>query len=212
MFIAIYTFCSIISDGENRLLNSNELGDFLAGTFAPLAFLFLYLGYKQNSEALKMQGEELKLSTAALQAQVKEMQESVAEQKVMTEILKTELEEKHISLTPILELYPAFSDEGYYKELRYNIKNSGESSAKNVRLTLIDTHREFKTPVLLAQQTKGLYFKLAGEDLDKYNNKQPIEHILSLEYESVLGRNYIRSFLYTISHSDGEVMRDLKEI
>lgn len=25
----------------------NEVGDFLAGVFAPLAFLFLYLGYKQ---------------------------------------------------------------------------------------------------------------------------------------------------------------------
>jgi len=48
-------------------LNLNELGDFLAGTFAPLALLWLVIGYfqqgdelRQNSRALLLQAQELR--------------------------------------------------------------------------------------------------------------------------------------------------------
>jgi len=68
--IVIHTVCLIFSKGENRLLNSNEFGDFLAGTFAPLAFFFLLLGYKQQSieiqnntqERLEQKGQSLLIS------------------------------------------------------------------------------------------------------------------------------------------------------
>lgn len=50
-------------------LHLNELGDFLAGAFGPLAILWLVLGYfqqgielRQNSKALHMQAEELRNS------------------------------------------------------------------------------------------------------------------------------------------------------
>lgn len=48
------------------LMPLNELGDFLAGAFGPLAILWLVLGYfqqgielRQNSEALCLQAKEL---------------------------------------------------------------------------------------------------------------------------------------------------------
>lgn len=57
----------------------NAVGDFLAGAFAPLAFLWLVFGFyqqgqglKQNSKALKMQAIELKKTTRALELQVDE--------------------------------------------------------------------------------------------------------------------------------------------
>lgn len=40
----------------------NEIGDFLAGFCAPLAFLWLVIGYFQNSQTIKLQSEELKHS------------------------------------------------------------------------------------------------------------------------------------------------------
>lgn len=50
-----------------RLLPANEIGDFLAGSFSPLAFAWLVLGFiqqgielRQNSAALILQAEELK--------------------------------------------------------------------------------------------------------------------------------------------------------
>ena len=55
-------------------LELNALGDFLAGGFAPLAFLWLVIGYFQ-------QGKELKLSTDALILQAKELSNSVEQQR-----------------------------------------------------------------------------------------------------------------------------------
>jgi len=54
-------------------LKLNEIGDFLAGAFGPVAFLWLILGYLQ-------QGRELKLSSEALHLQVAEFRNSVEQQ------------------------------------------------------------------------------------------------------------------------------------
>lgn len=54
-------------------LGLNELGDFLAGVFGPVAFLWLILGYLQ-------QGRELRLSSEALQLQATELKNSVEQQ------------------------------------------------------------------------------------------------------------------------------------
>ena len=66
-------------------LPPNELGDFLAGAFGPVAFLWLILGYlqqgdelRQNGEALRMQAEELAKSVEQHKELVKASQEQVA--------------------------------------------------------------------------------------------------------------------------------------
>jgi hypothetical protein len=57
-------------------LKLNEVGDFAAGAFGPVAFLWLVLGYIQ-------QGRELKLSSEALRMQAEELKSSVAQQREM---------------------------------------------------------------------------------------------------------------------------------
>ncbi len=42
-------------------VSPNQIGDFLAGTVAPLAFLWLILGYLQQSDELRLQRKELAL-------------------------------------------------------------------------------------------------------------------------------------------------------
>lgn len=54
-------------------LGLNEIGDFLAGVFSPLALWWLVLGYFQ-------QGEELRLNTKALELQIEELKHSVEAQ------------------------------------------------------------------------------------------------------------------------------------
>ncbi len=54
----------------------NEVGDFLAGAFGPVAFLWLVLGFLQ-------QGDELRQGTEALRLQATELRNSVEQQKVM---------------------------------------------------------------------------------------------------------------------------------
>jgi len=63
---------------EFKELELNELGDFLAGAFGPIAFLWLVLGFLQ-------QGRELKLSTDALRLQAEELKNSVEQQTRMAD-------------------------------------------------------------------------------------------------------------------------------
>lgn len=59
---------------EMLALPLNNMGDFLAGAFAPLAFLWLVIGYR-------MQALELEQNSKALQAQVREMKNTVSTSK-----------------------------------------------------------------------------------------------------------------------------------
>jgi hypothetical protein len=75
-------------------LSLNEWGDFLAGGFAPLAFMWLVIGYFQ-------QGKELKLNRETLSLQVQELRNSVEHQREMAvaarediELARSESEEK----------------------------------------------------------------------------------------------------------------------
>ena len=53
----------------------NELGDFFAGFFTPLAFLWLVIGYLLQKDEFQLQREELKQTRTALSTQVKIMED-----------------------------------------------------------------------------------------------------------------------------------------
>ncbi|MDA0698045.1 MAG: hypothetical protein O2793_16815 [Proteobacteria bacterium] len=81
-------------------LKLNEKGDFLAGVFSPLAFLWLVFGYfqqgqelKLNTQALKMQADELVISNTSLKKQVEEMEKSVKAQQEMFELAERQYSE-----------------------------------------------------------------------------------------------------------------------
>ena len=65
-------------------MTPNEAGDFLAGTFSPLAFGWLVLGFFQ-------QGEELRNSADALWLQGQELQHSVEQQKDLVAVTREQL-------------------------------------------------------------------------------------------------------------------------
>lgn len=77
-------------------LKLNEIGDFLAGVFGPVAFLWLVLGYLQ-------QGRELKLSSEALQLQAQELKNSVEQQKELVDITRLQVESEMNRLRSIQE-------------------------------------------------------------------------------------------------------------
>lgn len=66
-------------------LAPNELGDFTAGAFGPLAILWLVLGYFQ-------QGDELKQNTDALVQQAAELQQSAAHQAALVEVSRLQVQ------------------------------------------------------------------------------------------------------------------------
>lgn len=78
-------------------LELNALGDFLAGTFGPIAFLWLVLGFLQ-------QGRELRMSSKALQLQAQELSNSVEQQAIIAKATLEQLEEqRRVNLIQIEE-------------------------------------------------------------------------------------------------------------
>jgi hypothetical protein len=65
-------------------LKPNEWGDVFAGLAAPMAFLWLVLGFLQ-------QGQELKLSTQALLLQVDELKNTVEHQRQLVEVTREQV-------------------------------------------------------------------------------------------------------------------------
>lgn len=78
-------------------MGPNEWGDYLAGMFAPLALLWLVLGYMQ-------QGEELKLNTEALRLQAEELHNSVEQQRQLVEVSRLQVESERAALAYEREL------------------------------------------------------------------------------------------------------------
>ena len=72
-------------------MKPNEWGDFLSGCFAPLAFLWLVLGYLQ-------QGDELRLSTDALRLQAEELKNSVEQQRELVEVSRLQVQSEREAL------------------------------------------------------------------------------------------------------------------
>lgn len=82
MLVATTIYCN----SWTEQLQPNAWGDFIAGMSAPLAFMWLVLGFfqqgielRQNTEALTMQGRELQL-------QVRELRASVSAQQTMAKV------------------------------------------------------------------------------------------------------------------------------
>ena len=76
VYLAVFISTPIFGINNIVSLTLNELGDFLAGTFAPLALIWLVIGYFQH-------GQELRLNTEALKAQQEELRRQVEETAIL---------------------------------------------------------------------------------------------------------------------------------
>lgn len=63
---------------ELGTMRLNEIGDFLAGLFGPAAFLWLVLGFLQQSSELRIQSEELRSTREQSALQAEALQKSAA--------------------------------------------------------------------------------------------------------------------------------------
>lgn len=74
--------------GHMLAMKPDAFGTFLSGVFAPLGFLWLVLGFKQ-------QGDELQNSARALWLQSEELRNSVEQQRQLVEVSKEQLASEH---------------------------------------------------------------------------------------------------------------------
>ncbi|MBC3345391.1 hypothetical protein HU811_01925 [Pseudomonas sp. SWRI196] len=105
-------------------LELNALGDFLAGAFGPVAFLWLVLGFLQ-------QGRELKLSSDALHLQAKELKNSVEQQQSIVRIATDQLMMSKSSLEPKFVLqYSSYLTEAGGVLFSFNLSNVGHLTSQ----------------------------------------------------------------------------------
>ena len=215
LFIVIYSGLFIHSDGENFMLSSNELGDFLAGTFAPLAFLFLYLGYKR-------QGEELKQNTKALEQQASELANSVAEQKRLIQLHQDEQVAKHFSAKPFLEIKttnlkkhmePYFvtdeNDEIIEEIMREHcffdltIINEGEIAKQ---ISFLNTDRSYYWQLYEIEKSsqKEKRISLSDDEVESLNKTKKYSKDLILEYHDLYGKKYSSNYKLGIEYYEPE--------
>lgn len=156
-----------------KLMPLNEIGDFLAGFFSPLAFLWLVLGYLQ-------QGEELKLNTKALELQVQELRLSVEQQKELVEVTRVDValskqahereKEREIrQAQPIFEIQIGSYRSGSQgiHELEAKLFNKGSSAtAVQLRVETGAVHPE-EFPVIESGGHKNLVFDFANSPVSE---------------------------------------------
>jgi hypothetical protein len=83
-YLALFAIYALFEWQALLAMKPNEFADFLAGCFAPLAFLWLVLGFFQ-------QGDELRNSVAALHLQGEELRNSVEQQRQLVEVTREQL-------------------------------------------------------------------------------------------------------------------------
>jgi len=119
---------------ELKPITLNEIGDFLAGLFGPLAIFWLVLGFFQ-------QGDELRNSVESLKLQADELRNSVEQQKAMVSITGKQLDldikvreeqtnEKIAQNLPQVQIRGGgISHSGVERHYTYFIKNIGAAAA-----------------------------------------------------------------------------------
>ncbi|MFP0709998.1 hypothetical protein ACLDYB_06810 [Acinetobacter baumannii] len=209
-FFILYKFFGI-TPVKVKTLPANEVGDFLAGAFSPLAFLFLILGYLQNTKALQMQSQELKASTDALHQQAQELANNVEEQRKLLSVTQQELEIKHFEARPHLTFYsypfiltekefPECDDDGSIidmerhevADIKFVIENKGEV-AKHVTIKELDSNfDDFNIELyeLAAQQKTRLDIEFMGERLELLTSEFEQDIKLRIIYHDKYGRQY----------------------
>lgn len=122
-------------------LSPNEFGDMLGGSFAPLAFLWLVLGFfqqghelRQNVIALRLQGEELRNSVEQQRALVEATREQIEFER---EALNVQKEEHERLSRPYFRLDTYISNSMKLKRFRVGAENQG-ADCTSVSMSLFD--------------------------------------------------------------------------
>lgn len=208
--------------------NLNEFGDFIAGAFAPLAFFWLVRGFyqqgkglEQNSKALRLQADELKKTTEALDLQVKEMRASVEQQSRLAEFYENELKQKQFAAKPFLNFKSEnFLIEDRQREIRdangevidvemgceasYDliIENEGEV-AKEISIIKVDSKRIICTRHEIQKKVKNEFLiYLSKNEINEVQKNKKLQQLFLIQYHDCYGLQYNEEIEINIYEND----------
>lgn len=183
----------------------NEVGDFLAGAFGPVAFLWLVLGFLQ-------QGDELRQGTEALKLQAAELKNSVEQQSIMAAAATQQIDAQRAALQLQLDEVE--------KATRANFKfSSGSRSGGGIVGGTVSTSLTFGCAGGVAHDVTAQFDPPIGNvgicqfeevsaarnpkvTLSFTNSAEDIEGVLSINYMGGDGKRRQENFRYSIRSAD----------
>ncbi|UYK97793.1 hypothetical protein [Pantoea stewartii] len=182
--------------GLTQFSSYNELGDFLAGAFSPVAFLWLVLGFfqqqkelQQNTEALNLQAEELRNSVE----QYKEMV-AVAQKQLDSDLTiaqqdsaRRESETRPYVCLHSLSYSSRLSNIFTFKTL----VQAGKREAKNLEIEFVGGFGKYQT---FKRESVTEDFILGVTTMDEVD--LPDEVLVNISYESIIGVKYKHQYRY----------------
>ncbi|WP_251962243.1 hypothetical protein [Pseudomonas sp. Marseille-Q5299] len=189
LYICGFALICVFRIDDLRALDLNELGDYLAGVFGPLALAWLVFGYFQ-------QGDELRQGTEALRLQATELNNAVTEQAKMASANEVALRNHENSLEPLFKVVASDSgwdDEGDFY-FSFNLHNLGEY-CEDIKVVAELGGREYPS--------KGIGTMFSGDcvALQRGGMKEWEEFVFSVEYRRRSGRRGRQSFSF-VSYKD----------
>lgn len=196
VWICLALFLAINDQDGLTKMTLNEWGDFFSGSFAPLAFLWLVLGYLQ-------QGDELRLSTDALRLQAEELKNSVEQQRELVEVSRQQVESEREALAFERRLREDLSEPKFsvlggggsfrgagHSTYNINVSNTGhDATAFSARIKLLGgPWRDIMSYPLFG---KGASYNASVE------HPKPLEEgesVLVLRFTDGLGRDVERTY------------------
>ena len=172
---------------ENLATPLNELGDFLAGVTAPLAFGWLVLGYFQH-------GQELRQNTEALKAQQEELNRQAAATESLAHIATSDQQQARRAAQPAL-IFDGSSSGAGQRQTSMDVRNIG-GVAHNPRL--------------------GKSLPNGFQLLSSFPQRWESKHSVTFLYDTPKGEDYFPfrfSVQYTDSFSDKyEVVYEIRSL
>ncbi|MFB6407559.1 hypothetical protein ACOUV0_12945 [Acinetobacter baumannii] len=223
VYLAIVFLYCILDVQGMKTLKPNEWGDFFAGFFAPLVFLWLIFGYYQ-------QGKELQQNTKALNLQAEELKNSVEQQEELVKATREELDlikQQHLEqfkkelvlrqpyfhctgntvdrLKPDHIIGYNLSDSSYKKlYIEFEFTNS-RSIARDVRVSVSVKTKGIVTGLVIhffkPSETKKIPFKLPYPEclID-----EKVEGLVNFSYLDELDERQSQSFNFLIERNPTE--------
>jgi hypothetical protein len=194
------TVYGIVQHRSMLQLTPDEFATFLSGVFAPLAFLWLVLGFRQ-------QGDELQNSARALWLQGEELRNSVEQQRQLVQVSRDQLaaETENRRAEEILanrNAQPIFtmpSGGGEYqgprRSLTFHIHSAGPTCS-DVRVFLNGNEEVVRRPVFQNGESIGF-----SKVFEKPDDVIPLE--VTIRYVDIRGRGKFQCFQIPVSETGG---------
>lgn len=194
LVVLIYTavFC-FINFKHLTLLDSSGLGDFLSGLFAPIAFLYLLLGYKQQEKALNQTNqdilEQLKIQEKMLELQLKDQK---AKEHAAQPIIEFWVTAEDVPYDKeIINIGTSKTQESFKRRFKISINNSGEKvSQVNVTCQTPLYKRIAFNRVLSESEPLRIYFDLDESEIIKHMVEKGIDLEIQIIYRTSIGLRY----------------------